>query len=176
MRKKGIMLFLMVSVILGVPFAQAVDITMHGKLVAEPCAIVPGDEKQEVFVGNIGVAWLYDNPRTPGTDFNIRLKDCDTTIVNYVSIIFTGFSDCEMTDYLSIRTGCAWHPGAVIGLETQAGKFLPLDKKSDLFHLVNGANIIGLRAFVRATDRAIEERSIVAQQINATAWFTLDYT
>ena len=168
-------LLLIIAGLSAVSRVGAVNITMHGKLVAEPCSIVPGDEKKEVFVGHIGPAFLYENVRTAGTDFALRLEHCDISALDSVSITFSGQEDTELPGHLALDTFCTAR-GVAIGLETPTGKPLPLFSESDIYPLANGTSAINLRAFVRASSRAIAKREIKAGSINATATFILNYS
>lgn len=175
MLKMMTVLLLFIAVLCVVSRAGAVNITMHGKLVAEPCSIVPGDEKKEVFVGHIGPAFLYENVRTAGTDFALRLENCNISAFDSVSVTFSGSEDSELPGHLALDTSCTAR-GVAIGLETLAGKPLPLFSDSDIYPLTHGTSAINLRAFVRASSRAIANREIKAGSINATATFILNYS
>lgn len=175
MSAKGMMLLFIVVMSQVISTGEAVKITMHGKLVAEPCTLAPGDEKKEVFLGHIGPAFLYENGRTAGTDFTLRLENCDVSGLKAVTVTFSGTEDCELPGHLAINTTCTTR-GVAIGLETAQGKFLPLLTESDSQILVNGSNAINLRAFVRASPKAIINHAIIPGAINATATFVLNYS
>ncbi len=53
--------------------AQAIEMQLHGTLVAEPCSLEPDQQQLELNFGDIVAKSLYQNPRTPARPLVMRL-------------------------------------------------------------------------------------------------------
>lgn len=168
---------LLVQVLMIVPAKAGSDdnnVHFYGALVAEPCVIAPGDEDIRLDFGTVIDKYLYLNTRTLGLPFEIRLVECDLTLGNMVKVTFTGTENTALPGLLAINDS-SQASGIGIGLETQAGKPLPLNKESDKYLLQKGSNTIVLKGYVQGEPRAIMEKSIGRGAFSAVATFNLEY-
>ncbi|CNE76312.1 fimbrial protein [Yersinia frederiksenii] len=157
----------------GVISVSAADnMRFHGALVAEPCTIRPGDEAISLNFGTVVDKYLYSNQRTLGKQFQIHLVDCDISLGTTANIMFTGNDSVKLPGLLAVDGNDV---GIAIGLETMAGKALPLNQSSDDIPLDTGSNIITLKAYVRGEPDAIAQRTIKRGEFNAVATFNLQY-
>lgn len=157
------------------PSAMAADnVHLYGALVAEPCVIPPGDEEVQLDFGTIVDKYLYQNVRTQGQTFEIRLAECDITLGKTVKVVFTGMENTALPGLLAIDVGSG-AKGIAIGLETLEAKPLPLNKPSDDYVLQAGNSLIALKAYVRGEPQAIANRTIGYGPFSAVATFSLEY-
>lgn len=155
-------------------FGLAADnVTLKGTLVSAACKIKAGDEALVVDLGEVGSADLYYHGRTAGKTLLIHLEDCDTGISDSVTTTFSGNESARLPGFLALD-GTLDH-GVAIGLESLVGIPLPLNVVGDRQALSNGANVIALKAFVKAEPQAIANRSIKPGQYTAVSTFTLGY-
>ncbi len=154
--------------------APSVSINYTGSLVAEPCVIPPGDEEIRLDFGTVVDKYLYQNTRTLGQSFEIRLAECDISLGKTVKVTFSGTENSALPGLLAIDAGSG-AKGIAIGLETTAAKPLPLNKPSDDYALQAGNNLITLKAYVQGEPQAIAERTIGYGPFSAVATFSLEY-
>ncbi|HEJ8043602.1 TPA: type 1 fimbrial protein [Serratia marcescens] len=150
------------------------NLYLHGALVAEPCVIPPGDEEITLDFGTIIDKYLYLNTRTLGQAFQIHLEECDLTLGKTVSVTFTGPENQALPGLLAIDGGSE-AKGIAIGLETPPAQPLPLNQASDKSFLLEGSNIIALKAYVQGEPDALRDHSIERGPFNAVATFHLEY-
>jgi type 1 fimbria pilin len=169
---RAILSILMLNISWVMPASAADNMRFHGVLVAEPCTIRPGDEDIAVGFGTVVDKYLYSNQRTLGKQFQIHLVDCDISLGNIAKIMFTGSNSLKLPGLLAVNSH---DMGIAIGLETLAGKSLPLNQPSDDILLNTGSNIITLKAYVQGEPDAIIQRTIKRGEFNAIATFNLQY-
>lgn len=154
--------------------AQADNVRLHGALVAEPCVIAPGDESVRLDFGTVIDKYLYANVRTHGQAFDIHLSECDLSLGKTVKVTFSGAENPNLKGMLAIE-GSSTASGIAIGMETQAGNPLPLNKPGEGSRLVDGSNTLTVLAFVQGEPAAIANRSIERGPFSAIATFSLEY-
>lgn len=160
--------------ILSQPALAADNMRFHGALVAEPCIIPPGDEKITLDFGTVIDKYLYLNTRTNSQPFDIRLTECDLSLGKTVKVTFSGKENPMLPGLLELEAGSQAN-GIGIGMETQEGTPLPLNKPGPGFGLVSGANTLTLRAYVQGEPKAITDQTIERGPFNAIATFSLEY-
>ena len=138
-------------------FSAPDNMRFHGILVDEPCTIKPGDETVELDFGNIPDKNLYAYQRTPSKLFQIRLSECDLTIGNSVTITSSQAS------------------GIAVGLESENGNALPVNKETDKMSLNADDTILNFYAFIQGEPDAIANQSIKRGPFSAIATFHLNY-
>jgi len=156
------------------PVTAADNVRLYGALVAEPCVIPPGDEEIQLDFGTIVDKYLYQNTRTLGQPFEIRLAECDISLGKTVKVTITGMGNMALPGLLAIDVGSG-AKGIAIGLETLEAKPLPLNKSSDNYVLQAGNSLIALKAYVQGEPQAIANRTIGYGPFNAVATFSLEY-
>ena len=150
------------------------NVYLHGALVAEPCIIKAGDEVISIGFVTIIDKYLYQNIRTQGKTFELHLENCDLTLGKSVRVKFTGTESRALPGLLALD-GSSEAKGIAIGFETPAAKPLALNEKSDKLLLLNGGNIIALRAYVKAEPDAIRGQRIERGSFSAVTTFQLEY-
>lgn len=156
------------------PVLAADNMRFHGALVAEPCIIPPGDEKITLDFGTVIDKYLYLNTRTHSQPFEIRLTECDLSLGKTVKVTFSGKENPNLPGLLALEAGSQAN-GIGIGMETQDGKPLPLNKPGPGYGLVSGANTLTIRAYVQGEPKAIVDQTIERGPFNAVATFSLEY-
>lgn len=154
--------------------AQPYNVRLHGALVAEPCVIPPGDENIRLDFGTVIDKYLYTNQRTHGQAFEIHLTECDLSLGKTVKVTLSGIENPHLAGLLAIEGGSE-ASGIAIGMETQAGQPLPLNKSGEGYRLVNGNNTLTVLAYVQGEPNAIASRSIERGRFSAIATFSLEY-
>jgi len=153
---------------------QAVNVRLHGALVAEPCVIAPGDESVKLEFGTVTDKYLYTNQRTRGQTFAIRLTACDLSLGKTAKVTFSGTENPSLTGLLAIDGG-SQASGIAIGMETPEGQKLPLNKIGPGYRLDEGSNTLTVQAYVQGEPEAIAKRSIKLGSFSAIATFNLEY-
>lgn len=154
--------------------AQAENVRLHGALVAEPCVIAPGGESVTLDFGSLIDKDLYTNQRTRSQPFDIRLMECDVSLGKTVKVTFSGIENPHLAGLLAIDGG-GQAKGIAIGMETQGGQKLPLNKPGEGVRLVNGSNTLTMLAFVQGEPVAIANKTIERGPFSAIATFSLEY-
>lgn len=152
------------------------NLFMEGTLIADPCIVAPGKEVIEVDLMGIPEKNVYDYPRTRTTPFTIELSECDLSLGNTVKISFAGSESLQLPGYLNIVIA-GKKSGAVIGLETSEGEFLPINKElSKSYDLMAGTTLLYFRAFVRGEPETVKNQNVVLGDFDHTiATFNLSY-
>ncbi|UYP73324.1 fimbrial protein [Pantoea dispersa] len=154
--------------------AQAIEMQLHGTLVAEPCSLEPDQQQLELNFGDIVAKSLYQNPRTPARPLVMRLSGCDTELGKDVELVFNGNADAEQPDLLALA-GDAGAKGVAIGLSDADGKLVPINRGVMHFPLQQGDNQLQFSAWLQASASAIAERTIEPGNVSAIATFYLNY-
>lgn len=154
--------------------AQPYNVRLHGALVAEPCVIPPGDENIRLEFGTVIDKYLYANQRTHGQPFEIHLTECDLSLGKTVKVTLSGIENPYLKGLLAIEGGSE-ASGIAIGMETQAGQPLPLNKAGEGVRLVSGSNTLTVLAYVQGEPDAIANRTIERGRFSAIATFSLEY-
>ncbi|WP_447888361.1 fimbrial protein [Serratia fonticola] len=155
-----------------VSWAQDHNMYLHGELVEEPCTLSMASVKQTVKLGNVIKNTLYLHQRTHSYGFSIVLEECDISLGNSVEIGFRGIEDLQQPGLLAVN-GMA--EGIAIGLETEDGKPLEINKTVKSYLLHDGNRTLKFAAYVSASEAAIEHQGIVEGDFTANVAFTLYY-
>lgn len=150
------------------------NMRLHGVLVAEPCVIPPGEESVQLDFGTVIDKYLYQNTRTHGQPFELHLAECDLSLGNAVKITFRGIENPHLKGLLAIEGG-SQASGIAIGMETQSGTLLPINKASEGQRLVSGTNTLTILAYVQGEPQAITNRTIERGPFSAITTFSLAY-
>ena len=174
-KKRPLALVIGMLTVLGATGALAKkdNLHFHGALVAEPCVIAPGDEEVQLEFGVIVDRYLYQNTRTVGVPFELRLTQCDLSLAKAVSVTFSAPAESRELPGLLAPIGEA--RGIAIGLETVTGQAINLNKASETYPLEKNDYVIRLNAYVRAEPQALANRTIGLGAFSAVATFRLAY-
>lgn len=160
----------------GLTHAADKNLFMDGMLVADPCVIAPGKENIEVNIGVVPDKNLYHYPRAKTTPFTIELSECDLSLGKTVQVSLKGSESLQLPGYLNINIA-GKRSGAVIGLETPEGEFLPINKElGKLYELTEGTTVLRMQAYVRGEPETIKNENVVLGEFeNTVATFYLKY-
>jgi len=150
------------------------NVHFYGALVAEPCVIPPGEDEIALDFGTVIDKYLYRYTRTLGQAFDIHLAECDLSLGKTVKVTFQGTENVSLPGLLAIDGGSGAR-GIAIGLETESGKPLPINKFSGFYPLSAGDTRLALKAYVQGEPAAIANRSIGYGPFSAVATFNLEY-
>ncbi|AGO57464.1 hypothetical protein ALQ63_00794 [Serratia plymuthica] len=154
--------------------AASNNLKLHGALVAEPCTLSPGDENVQLDFGTTIDKYLYLNGRTNSKAFQLHLIDCDITLGKTLRITFNGTENSKLPGLLALD-GSSQANGVAIGMENPQGQPLPLNRKTGIYTLTDGNNVINLLAYVRGEPEAISNKSIGRGTFTAITTFSLEY-
>ncbi|HDT2998750.1 TPA: type 1 fimbrial protein [Proteus mirabilis] len=150
------------------------NIYVHGSILNAPCKV--RNKIINVEFGDIIGKYLYIHDRTRSIPFSIELDDCKTNIANSVIVTFTGRSSSgEGLDGFLALDSSSVATGVGIGIETDNGKFLPLNQSTKAMNLISGYNALAFKAFVKGDDRVLRNKSLGFGEFLATATFVLEY-
>ncbi|MCT6515795.1 MULTISPECIES: fimbrial protein [Enterobacterales] len=150
------------------------SIYIHGSILNAPCKI--RNKIIDVEFGEIIGKYLYIHDRTRSIPFSIELDDCKTYIANSVIVTFTGkpSSGEGLGGFLALDSSSV-ASGVGVGIETDSGKFLPLNQSTKAMGLISGYNVLAFKAFVKGDDRVLRDKSLGFGEFLATATFVLEY-
>lgn len=154
---------------------ESANVQFSGTMVAQPCTLP--DEKSiiDVDFGTVINKNLYYNGRSNLTPINLVLEDCDLSMdQSTVSISFNALPSTKLPGLIAIDP-TSEASGVAIGLETDDGQLLPINKKSPKQTLKSGNNTIALKAYIQGEPEAVEKKSITLGEFTAIATFTLTY-
>ncbi|MGO2333428.1 fimbrial protein [Providencia sp.] len=156
--------------------SQSETVQFDGTLVEDACEVYPGDENIELDFGTVIDKYLYLNTRTHSQSFTIRLINCDLVLGREVQVTFTGTESIALPGLLALSAG-SQASGIAIGLETDTGEPIKLNKPKDYvqqLHSGNGNNL-NLTAYVQGEPNALLTKTIGRGAFVATTNFILDY-
>lgn len=155
--------------------AQAADnVEFTGVLVHAPCTLHPGDDELELDFSTVSDRDLYALGQTPSRSFSLRLDDCDTSVMNGVTLTFSGEESTELPGFLAFDA-VSLARGVVVGLQSDNGQPLPLNGAGMTLALASGNVLIPLQAYLKVEPTAQAKQGIVKGPFTATATFKLDY-
>jgi type 1 fimbria pilin len=154
--------------------ARAENMRLFGALVAEPCALLPGDENISLDFGSVLEKYLYLNQRTHGKPFQLHLTGCDVQPGSGVTLTFSGTPNVALPGLLALD-GSSQAGGIAIGMETVEGKMLPFNETSEVYPLTPGDNVVTLQAYVQGEPDALNNQRIRYGNFSAVATFSLAY-
>ncbi|MGQ5793284.1 fimbrial protein [Serratia sp. IR-2025] len=162
------------SVAMSATATAADNVHYSGRLVTEPCTLAPESESIAVEFGSVVDKYLYQNSRTLGQTFTLRLMDCNLELGNALKITFSGSENAALPGLLAID-GASQAKGIAIGLETPEAKPVPINQQSEKYLLQEGSNVITLGAYVQGEPQAIANKAIGRGAFSAIATFNLEY-
>jgi len=148
------------------------NVHLSGTLVAEPCALRPGDENIRVDFGGIVDKYLYINGRSPSQAFQLHLQGCDLSIGKQLNVSFSGNESSVLPGLLAVQQT---NSGIAVGIEDAAGKAIALNSGSKEITLEKGDMTLKFAAWIQGEPQAIKEHTIARGEFSAVATFRLDY-
>lgn len=150
------------------------EMRFSGTLVEEPCSLAPEDTAIEIDFGTIVNKQLYSHQRTLGKPFTLHLMDCDLSLGDAFSIMFTGIEDIEQPGLIMLDPSSS-AKGVAIGIESSQGDFLPVNILSPWKTLKEGKNEINLQSYISASNESLIDRSIISGSIFAIFHLSINY-
>lgn len=174
-KRAGLTLALASPLLLG-SFAQAADnLEFSGALVEAACNLHLGDEDIELNFNSVIDRYLYRYGMTPARPFELRLDDCDDSVLSRVTLSFSGTESTELPGLLAFDA-TSMARGVAVGLQTGSGQPLAINDSNGLrMALTTGDMVIPLQAYLKIEPTALSNQSIELGDFKATAFFALDY-
>ncbi|WP_413449787.1 fimbrial protein [Erwinia sp. LJJL01] len=148
------------------------NVHLSGTLVAEPCALRPGDENIRVDFGGIVDKYLYINGRSPSQAFQLHLQGCDLSIGKQLNVSFSGNESSVLPGLLAVQQT---NSGIAVGIEDAGGKAIALNSGSKEVTLEKGDMTLKFAAWIQGEPQAIKAHTIARGEFSAVATFRLDY-
>lgn len=152
------------------------DINFKGTVVAQGCSIVPSSKNILVDFKEISTDILYQGGRSSPQQFVIELQNCNTKVLNSVTVTFSGLENNNLPGRLAITplsTGSA--SGIGIGFEENNGTAILLNKPTTAVVISDSKMQLNFKAFVEGEPDALSNRTLQAGVFRATANYTLNY-
>lgn len=156
--------------------ALAVDagsgtVTFTGSIIEAPCSIAPGEENQEVALGQVSNVTLTAGGSSSAQPFTIQLEGCNLADNNQVTVTFNGTAagatGTPGADYLQI-TGDA--SGAAVKIMNASGSTIAVNS-GNTQNYVAGDNLLKFQAALQG----LEGTAVVPGNFQAVTNFTLAY-
>lgn len=155
--------------------ALAVDaghgtVKFTGSIIEAPCSIAPGEENQEVPLGQVSNVTLAAGGASSAQPFSIQLEGCNLEGDNQVTVTFAGtaaVNGATTTDFLQI-TGDA--QGAAVKLMNASGATIKVNS-GNTQNYVEGDNTLKFKAALQGLDGV----TVVPGEFQAVTNFTLAY-
>lgn len=127
--------------------ALAVDagsgtVTFSGSIITAPCSIAPGEENQEVELGQISNITLDKGGESSPQPFQIKLEGCNLEKDNQVVVTFKGTEAGSNTGYLQITGDAA---GAAVKIMNSSGSQVKVNSGATQ-NYVEGNNTLKFQA------------------------------
>ncbi len=120
----------------------------------------------------LAARYFYSHPRSNVKKFDILLEQCDLSLGKTVELSFSGEEDKTQPGLLAISGEAK---GIAIGLETEQGEPLDINRGKARFVLQSGNTLLSLQAYLQAAKENIEQQSVQEGQFSAIATFNLNY-
>jgi len=153
--------------------AEENNMFFYGTLTNEPCTLAPEDQTVDVDFESIVNKDLYLNARTAGRPFTLHLQNCSVQDKPKVSVTFTG-NESSLFPGLLLPAGGV-ERGVMIGIESDNGKLVMINKSWPIGELVEGENNLSFKAYLVATPEAKVSRSIALGPLTASVTFEFSY-
>ena len=151
-------------------------IRFHGRVVAQPCSIAPGDETLLVDFKQLSTKDLYLNKQSRPVDFTLHLINCNTSVYHSVTVTFSGDRSQALPASLRVRSNASGGTaGIAIDLRQGNGEPLTLDKPTPMTALTGGRMQLGFQALVRVEPDALQRHNLQFGPFISTAQYTLNY-
>lgn len=146
-------------------------VTFTGSIIEAPCSIAPGEENQEVPLGQVSNVTLAAGGASSAQPFTIQLEGCNLEDDNQVTVTFNGTAagatGTPGADFLQI-TGDA--SGAAVKLMNASGATVPVNS-GNTQNYVEGDNTLKFSAALQG----LEGATVVPGNFQAVTNFTLAY-
>ncbi|QUG77713.1 fimbrial protein [Erwinia sp. E602] len=152
------------------------EIRFHGRVVALPCSIAPGDETLQVDFKQLSTEDLYLNKQTRPVGFTLHLINCSTTVYKTVTVTFSGERSQALPESLRVHSNASGGTaGIAIDLRQDNGNPLTLDQPTPATDLTRGSMQLGFQALVRGEPDALQQHNLQLGPFTSTASYTLNY-
>lgn len=151
-------------------------IRFHGRVVAQPCSIAPGDETLLVDFKQLSIRDLYLNKQIRPVDFTLHLINCATSVYHSVTVTFSGDRSQALPASLRVRSNASGGTaGIAIDLRLGNGEPVTLDKPTPMTAMTSGRMQLGFQALVRVEPDALRAHNLQFGPFTSMARYTLNY-
>ncbi|CNI00952.1 fimbrial protein [Yersinia pekkanenii] len=123
-------------------------VTFTGSIIDAPCSIAPESVDQTVELGQISNVVLQNGGTSNPQNFQIKLENCDTTVMNTVTTTFSGAESTDVSGLLGI-TGVA--EGAAIAITDGSGSVITLGQPTAGQTLAGENNTLVFSAYLQGS-------------------------
>ncbi|MEY0231390.1 fimbrial protein [Providencia manganoxydans] len=143
-------------------------VNFSGSIIEAPCSIAPGEDKQDVDLGQVSNVTLEAGGESSPQPFSIQLQGCNLKDDNQVTVVFGGTADNE-----GLLTIVGEAQGAGVKIMTTAGTQIKAGDGSlgNTQNYVKGDNELKFQAALKG----IAGATVVPGDFTATTNFTLSY-
>ncbi|WP_425272754.1 fimbrial protein [Rahnella woolbedingensis] len=148
-------------------------INFEGKVVNAACSVAADSVNQTITLDDVKVSKLATSGEAAGqpVPFQIVIADCDTTVMQNVSVSFNGQSDVSSTGALANTAGAGAATNVALQLYGPDGQTLALGVESSTVPLIGEQNTVPFSVDYIATSDAA-----TAGTVAATATFSMNYS
>ncbi|MDV5227246.1 fimbrial protein [Providencia rettgeri] len=155
--------------------ALAVDagqgtVTFTGSIISAPCSIAPGEENQEVPLGQVSDVTLTAGGASASQPFSIQLQGCNLQDTNTVSVTFAGTEAKNGTAGTGMLQITGEASGAAVKLMSSSGAQINVNSAHQQSY-VAGDNELKFTAALQG----IAGATVVPGDFSAVTNFTLAY-
>lgn len=154
--------------------AQSETVQFDGTLVEDTCEVYPGDENIELDFGTVIDQYLYNNTRTHGQPFTIRLINCDLVIGREFYVMFMGTESVALPGLLSLNAG-SQASGIAVGLETMHDYPIRINETTITVTTYSSNFNLNFKAYIKGESNALLTKTIGRGAFEATTTFKLEY-
>ncbi|MBP6345862.1 MAG: type 1 fimbrial protein [Neisseriaceae bacterium] len=148
-------------------------VNFKGTVIKPACELEVSSEKQIVQLREVDVKMLYQTGEGLKQPFSIRLANCDVSVVNDVSVMFTGPEDGELPGRL--RVNGADDVAIALFAQENSDELLPLGEWTQAQALHAGGNVLQFSARIEGHPSAVQAKNIKTGSFQAITNFTLEY-
>ncbi|CAM3997598.1 fimbrial protein [Rahnella bruchi] len=176
--KKTLALAISLVLISGSGFAETTSVSggtinFEGKVINAACSVAADSINQTITLDDVKVSKLATTGEAAGqpVSFEILISDCDTSVMQNVSVTFNGQSDSTTSDALANTAGVGAATNVGLQLYGPDGKALPVGIESATIPLNGIQNTLPFSVDYIATGAAA-----TAGTVAATATFSMNYS
>lgn len=145
-------------------------VVFSGSIIDAPCSIAPGDETQEIPLGQVSNVTLAKGNSSSAQPFTIKLEGCNLQDNNQVSVTFKGTEAVNGTTNTGMLAITGDAAGAAVKIMNASGELVKVNNANTQAY-VEGDNTLKFQAALQGLDGA----TIKLGQFQASTNFTLSY-
>ncbi|HHR6139483.1 TPA: fimbrial protein [Providencia alcalifaciens] len=149
-------------------------VIFSGSIIEAPCSIAPGEENQEVPLGQVSNMILDNGDELSAQPFQIKLEGCNLKGDNQVAVTFKGTEAGKNTGYIQITGDTS---GAAVKIMNASGSHIKINSSAKQ-NYVEGSNTLRFQASLIGVQQVDAQSKIIPVKpgkFQAMTNFTLAY-